>query len=120
MKSLIAVTGLGAVVVATAIAGGVGVAFALGGGHDNDGHETMTGTPMQMDPAAMQSHMREILGDEAFETMQDHMLQALGEVGYAGMLGRMAEECGAEGMAMSGPASDATDHLGHHPSSANE
>lgn len=120
MKSLIAIAGIGAVVVAAAVAGGVGVAFALGGGDDAGGHGTMTGTAMPMDPATMESHMREMLGDDAFETMQEHMLQALGEEGYAGMLGRMTKGCGAEGMAMSGPVSDPAEHLKHHPGPSNE
>ncbi|MCL4242465.1 MAG: hypothetical protein KJ048_14040 [Dehalococcoidia bacterium] len=120
MKRPIAITGLGAVIVAAAVAGGVGVAFALGGGDDADGHGTMTGMTMQMDPATMESHMREMMGDDAFETMQEHMLRALGEEGYAGMLDRMADGCSAEGMAMSSSASDPTDHLGHHPGSASD
>lgn len=120
MKNLFAVTGLGAVVAAAAVAGGVGVAFALGGADDDGSHATMPGMTMQMDPAAMQSHMRAVLGDDAFETMQEHMLQALGEEGYAGMLARMADGCSAEGMAINRSASDSTNHLGHHPGSASE
>lgn len=120
MKRPIAIIGLSAVVVAAAVAGGVGVAVALGGGDDAGGHGTMTGTTMQMDPATMGSHMREMLGDDAFETMQEHMLQALGDAGYASMLSRMADGCSAEGMAMSSSATDPADHLGHHPGSASD
>lgn len=115
MNKLTTVVGVGAVVLAAAVAGGAGVAFALSGGDDNGNHGTMTGMSMQMDPAAMQSHMRAMLGEDAFGAMQDHMVQALGEEGYAGMLGRMAEGCATGEMAMSSPASDPAEHLRHHP-----
>jgi hypothetical protein len=120
MKRLIAITGLGSMVVAAAVAGGVGVALARGGGDDAGSHGTMTGTMMHMDPATMESHMRAILGDDAFKTMQEHMVQALGEAGYAGMLDRMADGCSADGMAMGSSASNPADHLSHHPGSGSD
>ena len=56
----------------SALAGGVGVAWAHDGGtgHHGSSHGAMT---MGMDPAGMDSHMREIMGDEAYTAMMAAM-----------------------------------------------
>lgn len=120
MKRILTVTGIGTAIAAAAIAGGFGVALAHG---DDDGHkdgERMTGgmaMQMDMDPAAMQQHMREILGDETYNELQGAMKAALGDEGYQQMLESMATGCaGAMGMAApgSGAAPAAPGHPGHH------
>lgn len=86
-------TGIGATIAAAAIAAGVGVAVAHNGDGHMDGHTMMSGQMMQMDPAAMQEHMKQVLGDEAYQKMQDAMKQAFGQEGYQQMLDKMAAGC---------------------------
>ncbi|MBA4181744.1 MAG: hypothetical protein C0506_14235 [Anaerolinea sp.] len=112
MKRLLIIAGIGTALGATAIAGGLSVAAA----HDGrDGGQHMGGgaaMQMTMDPAAMQQHMKDILGEETYGRMQDAMKTALGDAGYQEMLDRMATGCAQAGMGMTMPD---TGHSGHHP-----
>ncbi|MCL4241308.1 MAG: hypothetical protein KJ048_08130 [Dehalococcoidia bacterium] len=114
MNRFTKLTGVAAVAVSAAIAGGVGVAFGLGGGDGGPNHDAMAGT-MPMDPATMDAHMRAMMGDEGFAAMQGYMLEALGEDGFAAMLTRMADGCTAQGMAMRPQDVAPADHEQHHP-----
>lgn len=114
MNKLMKLTGIGTVAVSAAIAGGVGIAFGLGGGDGGADHDAMAAM-MPMDPATMNSHMRAMMGDEGFAAMQRYMLEVLGEDGYAAMLTRMADGCTADGMAMRPQDVDPSDHQQHHP-----
>ena len=66
----------------SALAGGVGVAWAHDGGtgHHGSSHGAMTMgmdpagmDPAGMDPAGMDSHMREVMGDDAYTAMMAAM-----------------------------------------------
>lgn len=118
MNKVITFTGIGAAIAAAAITGGVGVAVAHGG-HDGMGdHAGMMGGGMPMDPAAMQQHMKQVMGDDAYQVMQDAMKQTLGEDGYQQMLDRMATGC-TDGMGSMMQGTTGTPsmpgHDAHHP-----
>lgn len=119
MKRSLKLTGIGTAIAAAAIAGGFGVALAQDNddGH-NDGQRMTGGMAMQMDmdPAAMQQHMQEILGDETYNELQGAMKSVLGDQGYQQMLERMATGCaGAMGMTAPGSGAPAAPgHSGHH------
>lgn len=127
MKRLLALTGIGTTIAAAAVAGGVGVALAHGGPDDHgDGQHMMGGAAMQMnmDPAAMQQHMKDILGRDTYEQMQGAMKQILGEDGYQQMLERMQSACSTEGMGGTMPGANGqppdAGHNSHHATSAVE
>lgn len=112
MNRFVILTGIGAAISAAAIAGGLGVALARGD-HD-DSHRIMGG-------AAMQQHMKDALGEEAYSQMQGAMKAALGDDGYQQMLDRMATGCTQPGMGMMTPGSGAPaapEHSGHHPATS--
>lgn len=113
MKKL-AMFGLGGVVTAAAIGGGLGVAFAHGdsGGHHTDGmpmsgHGSMH---MSMDPAAMDEHMQQMMGDEAFAAMRG----AMGVDIYEEMPNRMGAGCEEMSGMMDGDGFGMPNHGSHH------
>ncbi|GMV86185.1 MAG: hypothetical protein AMXMBFR80_20400 [Dehalococcoidia bacterium] len=108
MNRFTKLSGIGAIALAAGIAGGVGVAFGLGGDDGDGGHGGQAGM-MPTDPATMSAHMRALLGD---------MTGVLGEDAYAAMLTRMADACAAEGMAMATWAPEPPNHGQHHPGAA--
>jgi len=118
MNKVITFTGIGAAIAAAAIGGGVGVAVAHGG-HDAMGdHAGMMGGSMPMDPAGMQEHMKQVMGESAYQVMQEAMKQALGEDGYQQMLDRMATGCTGDAASMMQGATGTPSlpgHDAHHP-----
>ena len=117
MKRMLAIAGIGTAVSAAAIVGGLGVAFAHDDGHES--HQMMGSGAMQMmnDPAAMEQHMREIVGDQAYTSMRDAMNATLGPGGYEQMLDRMAAGCADSALGMMttpGATAPGTGHSGHH------
>lgn len=117
MNRFTKLSGIGAIALAAGIAGGVGVAFGLGGDDGDGGHGGQAGM-MPTDPATMSAHMRALLGDQAFEAMQGDMTGVLGEDADAAMLTRMADACAADGMATGTWAPEPPNHGQHHPGAA--
>jgi hypothetical protein len=123
MNKWMTVGGIGAALVATAVASGLGVAFAHDP-HDGEIHP-MNGagtqmTHMMQDPAAMDQHMKEILGIDAFAAMKQAMQTALGADGYEQMLERMAAGCAdgqGNGMMAPGSVPAVPGHSSHHSNS---
>ena len=118
MNRLVTIGGIGTAIGVAAIVGGLGVAFA-DDDDDNGSTEMMDSGAMQMvhDPAVMERHMKDILGEDTYATMHEAMTNALGTTGYEQMLDKMAAGCMADGMGMMTPgaaAPNATGHSAHH------
>lgn len=112
-------TGIGAAIAAVAVAAGVGVAVARNGDGRMDGHTMMSGQMMQMDPAAMREHMKQVLGDETYQKMQDTMKQVLGENSDRHLLDRMMAGCDATAMgSMMQGTTNVPGHDTHHAMSS--
>ncbi len=85
---------------ASALASGAVVAYAHGGGNHHDGTTMMDGTTMQMpmDAASMDDHMRQVMGEDAYQRVR----AAMGESGFGAMLKAMETACPAM-MGMTAP-----------------
>jgi len=90
-----ALAGIAGAVVLVAFAGGLGLAWAQdgGSGHMDGGHMGMGGNhgmmSMAMDASAMDTHMRGVMGEEAYEAM----LAAMPAGGHDAMLEAMSDNC---------------------------
>lgn len=107
-------------VLAVGVAAGVVFAQSTGNGHDDDG-DTM-GMGAMMDPAAMQDHMKELLGAEAYQQMVDTMANHAGGMAMDmndmdGMMAAMSLCFGGENT-MTPAASGTGQHDAHHPVAA--
>lgn len=111
MKKL-TIFGLAGGLAASALASAAVVAYAHGGGSHHDGTTMMDGTTMHvpMDAASMDDHMRQVMGDEAYQRVR----AAIGESGFDAMLKAMETACPA--MMGTADAPLPPGHDAHHPS----
>jgi Spy/CpxP family protein refolding chaperone len=100
---------------ASAIASGVAVAYAHGNGSHHADIGMMNGTSMQMpmDAASVDDHMRQVMGDDAYQRLRN----AVGESGFEAMLTAMESVCPSMGQ-VANAALPTGSHESHHPNGA--
>lgn len=117
MKRFVTAIGVGSALTVAAVAGGFGVALAHDGGNGGHGRGAMMsgGMSMPMEPAAMQDHMKQMLGDEGYAQMQAAMTSAMGEGAFDEMMERMSELCGTGATGGMQGGAIGPGHSEHHP-----